>query len=46
MLRMDGGGENSECVENEDEGDAEGSGERCVHDMRVVEKLELSRWNG
>ena len=36
----DGGGENSE---NEDEGDAEGSGERCVHDMRVVEKLELSR---
>ena len=30
MLRMDGdgGGENSECVENEDEGDAEGSGER------------------
>ena len=42
---MDGGGEISECVEDEDEGDAEavGSGERCVRDMRVVEKLELSR---
>ena len=44
---MDGGRENSGCVEDENEGDAEaeGSGERCVRDVRVVEKLELSKWN-
>ena len=49
-MDMDGGGEISECVEDEDEdeGDAEavGSGKRCVRDVRVVEKLEFSRWNG